>query len=199
MGFSVDPIKAMQCRSLQKAVLAGHVREIRLRTGAQMRDHLGSGHAAEPRAGGVIEPLDQTGKEAGGKEIAGTGGIDHALDRMRLDALGGLPGHHQGALLGAGNGREEMAMRQVFIAQGGESRILVGGLVQRLELVDIGKEDIDMPLAHQAQEFLTETINTEGIRQGQRHTVARAMGDLDGLAESVLCILRIPQVTFQDR
>ena len=66
-----------------------------------MLDHFGGGERAEPAAGAIVGAAREAGKKAGGEQIAGAGGVDHALDRKGRHRFGPVRADHQTALLAA--------------------------------------------------------------------------------------------------
>src|SRR6185312_2453232 len=96
--------------SIRQPVFACQVAQRRLGPRAEMPNDLGCGERAEPAAGAVIGAAREPGQEASGKQVAGTGGIDHPLDRESRHGFGSLradddtalfaPRHHRDAHIG---------------------------------------------------------------------------------------------------
>src|SRR4029077_6282114 len=117
--------------SAGEPALLGQRLERSLRPGAEMLDHLGGGERAEARGALVADPLRDAKEEARRKQVAGTGGVDHALDRRGRDGEHPVARGDDAALLAArhhGESRLAPQRRQ----RGVEVRRLVKAVQLRL-------------------------------------------------------------------
>src|SRR5947207_12755812 len=85
--------------SHRQSGLVGELLERGFRPGTEMADHLGGRERAEPCRGFMIDPARKPEQEAGCKQIAGPGGVDHARHRESRHRLDDLRAHHHAAAL----------------------------------------------------------------------------------------------------
>ena len=135
----------------RQAVLGGQRLERDRRAGADMLDHFGSRQRAEAGGGAVVLAARQPDQETGGEQIAGAGDVDHAVDRHRLHRLDRLAGDHHAAFLAARDHRELGVVTQRL-----DRGVEVGGLIETVQLVLVGENNVDGALADQRR----------GIRRG---------------------------------
>src|SRR3954469_3765659 len=114
---------------------------------SEMLDHLGSGQRPQPRRRAIFHAPRQSDQETRGEEIAGTGGIDHPLDRARRNRIGFLAGHDQTSLLAAGD-----HCKPHIVAQRIDCSVEISGLVEAVQLALIGEDDIDRAGADEIEE-----------------------------------------------
>ena len=96
------------------------------------------------------------------------------------------------SLLGARDHTEHLLLRQ-----GSNRGIEIRRLVESLELVLVGEQDIDGPIPHQAKKFVPIPVDAEGIRKGQGDLVSGGVGNLGSPHESFFRCGRIPKVAFE--
>ena len=63
--------------------------------------------------------------------------------------------------------------------------------------MDIGEQDVEAAVAHEAQKLVAVAVDAEGVGEGERDLVAGLVRDLHGLAESFLRRRRIPEIAFE--
>ncbi len=113
-----------------------------------MLDDLGRRQRAEAGRGAVVLAARQADQETGGEQVAGAGDVDHTVDRHRLYRLDGVAGHHHAAFLTARDDRELGVMAQSL-----DRSVEVGGLVEAVQFVLVGEDDVDGALADQTREI----------------------------------------------
>src|SRR6185369_5867588 len=113
-----------------------------------MLDHFRRRQRAEPRRGAMVLAARMSDQEAGREQIAGAGRIRHFLDwhrRHHLDAVA----RDDDAALGAARHHCELGV----ISERLRGRVEIRRLVQRMQLMLVGKEDVDRALADEIEEF----------------------------------------------
>src|SRR5690606_37522038 len=172
----------------RQAVVDRHVLEALLRAGAEVLDDFRRGEGAEAGAGAVIVVAGEAEEEARGEEVAGAGGIHELVDgegrhRRRL-----LTRDDEAALFRTGDDAE-----RALAAEGGDRRVEVRRLVEALQFVLVGEDDVDLAVAHQRQELVAVAVDAEGIGQRDGNPAAGAVGDVGSLDEGLLGGRRIPE------
>ena len=71
------------------------------------------------------------------------------------------------------------------------------GLVERLDLVAVGKDDVDGARAHQVEELVAVAVDAERIRQRHRHFAPGGMRQLRRLPDRFLGARRVPQIALE--
>ena len=138
---------------------------------------------------GVAHKAEQ---EAGGKEIAGTGGVHQLPDRGGRNGNNAAIGDDDTALFAAGDDAEPGVGGELL-----QRGVEVGRLIQRMQLGLVGKNQINRALAHQLEKFIAIAVDAERIRQRQRDLAAGAMRNRRGLHKGFLGAVRIPQIAFE--
>ena len=75
--------------------------------------------------------------------------------------------------------------------------VKIAGFIQRGQFRLIGKDNIHRFAANQLQKLGSEALDTKGIRQGDRHAVARRMGNVRGLEKGLFGRRLIPEIAFE--
>src|SRR6516164_6162531 len=156
-----------------------------------MLNDLGRRESTETSGGAMILPPRQADKEASGKEIAGSGYIDHPIDRLRRHGLDVGARYHDATLFAARHHRKLGLGAHRF-----HCAVEVGSLVQTVQLALVGKDDINGTLANEIEKFHTIAVDAERIGQSNRNLATRLVCDAGSLDEGLLGLRRIPKIAF---
>ena len=136
--------------------------EVRFGAGAVMGDHLGRRDRADPQRVFEAALLGAAGKEAGGEEIAGAGGVDDPGHRLGRD-LGALAARDRDrALLAARHDQ-----RLDLVLHRGDRGVEIGHAGKRADLRLVGEEDVDLAAVDQRVEAVAVAIDAEAVGEGE--------------------------------
>ena len=121
-----------------------------------MLDHFRGSERAEAGGSAVILAVRMPDQESGREQIAGAGDIDHAFDRHRLHRLDRVAGDHHTAFLAARHHRE-LGVAAQRLHRGVE----VGRLIEAVQFMLVGEDDIDGALADEVEKLATIAVDAE--------------------------------------
>ena len=137
--------------------------QIGLRPRTVVLDNLRGRQCAETAAGDEIGVPGEPCQESCCKEVTGASRVHKSLDREGGHGKGLLTGDRHRAMFGTSDHADD-----VFVTQGRQSGVEISRLVERVQLVLVGEQDVDVPLADQAKELFAIAVDTETVREGER-------------------------------
>src|SRR4029077_17119365 len=175
-----------------EAVVLGQGLEGRLGPRPQMLDHFSSDQRRQACRGAVVGAARDSGQKARGKEIAGTGCVNHSFHRASRNRLGLLTRDDQTTLFAAGDHGQPS-----ILAQRLERRLEVGGIIEAVQLALVREDEVDGAGANELEEFGTITIDAERIGQSKGDVTPGVVRDFCRLQESLLGARWIPEIALE--
>lgn len=140
-----------------------------------------------------VEAVGQAVQKARRVLVAGAGGIDDTVDRVRVDDMHLVAGDDDRPPLTAGQGRD-LAVPSHALERGVE----VVDLVERADLGLVGEQHVDLVLDEGA-ELRAVPLDTERVGQRERDRAARVTRRCGCLPDGVLGRRLVPEVALEVR
>jgi hypothetical protein len=121
-----------------------------------MLDYLGGCQRTEPGRVTVVLPTRHSDQEAGREQIAGAGYIDNVLNGRSIHGFKSIAADDH-ATLGASRHHRELRV----LLQGFGRSLEIGGLIEAVQFMLVGEDQIDRPLLDEVEKFGAVTIDAK--------------------------------------